>query len=352
MKLPNKYGSISKLSGNRRKPYMVRICDGVVYDEQIGGYKVKRAILGYYATRKEALTALAEYNNNPFNIQDASITFGQIYDRWKQEKYYQQLSESAKTSRESALKYCAPIMDMKIKDIKTATLQDIIDACPHGSSTKKNIRTVMHTVFEYAVQNDLVSRDYTDFIKIEYSEPVIDREIFSEDEIKKLWDMSDKWEVQILLILLYSGLRVNELLKNNRENCNLEERWIYVPESLAKNRSSIRYVPIHDKVYDFVQRFYMIGEKYNSKGLIVNDGGYVITYNNFVSRNLKKINQALGSNHKMHDTRHTFITRAHTFKLDDLCLKKIVGHTPGNITQKVYTHITIEELRKEINKMA
>lgn len=351
MKLPNKYGSISKLSGNRRKPYMVRICDGVIYDEEIEGYKAKRAILGYYATKKEALAALAEYNNNPFNIGDANITFGQIYERWKKEKYYQGLSDSAKVSRESALKYCSPIMNMKIKDIKTAVLQNIIDECPHGSSTKKNIRTVMHTVFEYAVQNDLVSRDYSEFIKIEYSEPVIDREIFSEEEIQKLWCMSDRWEIRVLLILLYSGMRVNELLKNSRENCNLEERWIYVPDKLAKNHSSIRYVPIHDKVYDFVKEFYETGEKHASKGLIVNDDGYVVAYNNFVTRNLKKINKELGSNHKMHDTRHTFITRAHTFKLDDLCLKKIVGHSPDNITQKVYTHISIEEMRDEINKM-
>lgn len=351
MKLPNKYGSVSKLSGNRRKPYMARICNGVIYDEKINGYKPKRAILGYYASKKEALAALAEYNNNPFNIDHANITFGQIYERWKKEKYYQNLSASAKVARESALKYCAPVMNMKIKDIKTAMLQNIIDACPHGSSTKKNIRTVMHTVFEYAVQNDLVSRDYSEFIKIEYSEPVIDREIFTDEEIKKLWDISDHWEARILLILLYSGMRVNELLKNTRENCNLEECWIYVPKELAKNHSSIRYVPIHDKIYEFIKDFYEVGEKHGSNGLIVNDDGYIVAYNNFVSRNLKKLNAELGCQHHMHDTRHTFITRAHAFKVDDLCLKKIVGHSPDSITQKVYTHLTLSELQEEINKI-
>mgnify|MGYP002511285495 FL=1 len=56
---------------------------------------------------------------------------------------------------------------------------------------------------------------------------------FSESEINKLWSMADNWDVKVLLILLYSGMRVNELLKNNQENVNLEERWIYVPGELV-----------------------------------------------------------------------------------------------------------------------
>ena len=34
MRLPNSYGSVTKLSGNRRKPYMVRITAEPEYDEQ------------------------------------------------------------------------------------------------------------------------------------------------------------------------------------------------------------------------------------------------------------------------------------------------------------------------------
>lgn len=351
MKLPNQYGSVTKLTGNRRKPYMVRISDGVIYDETVDGYKPKRVVLGYYATKKEALSALAEYNDNPFNIDDANITFGQIYERWKKENYYQKLSDSAKASREAAAKHCVPIWNLRIKDVKTGMLQSILDACPYGTSTKKNIRTVMHTVFEYAMQNNFVGRDYSEFIRIEYSDPVIDREIFTEEEIQKLWSMSDRWDVRVLLILIYSGLRVNELLKNTRENCNLAEHWIYVPNELAKNKSSVRYVPIHDRVYNFVKEFCENSAAHQSAHLIVNDTGHTVPYNNYVSRNLKKINETLSTNHKMHDTRHTFITLGHTYKLDDLCLQKIVGHSPDTITKRVYTHLTLEDLRKEMQKI-
>ncbi len=346
MKLPNSYGSVTKLSGNRRKPYMVRICTGRKFIPEKDGYELERKVLGYFATKKEALAALAEYNNNPFNVSDVSITFGEIYKRWSA-RGYNGLSDSAVASREAAFKNCCRIADMKIRDLRTEALQQVIDDCPLGSSTKKNILTCMHTVFEYAMQNNLVAKDFSQYVKVEVSDPVIDRIPYSDKEIKLLWKKSSDWDVQIILILLYSGMRVNELLKNTKDNVNLDERWIYIPKELAKNNSSIRYVPIHDKVYPFVKTFY----ERSTGPLITNANGAVVRYNNFVARDLKRINEYTGAVHKMHDTRHTFITNAHLVQMDELCLKKIVGHTPDSITAKVYTHLPFENLLTEINKL-
>lgn len=36
MKLPNGYGSVTKLSGNRRKPYLARVTLGWVINEETG----------------------------------------------------------------------------------------------------------------------------------------------------------------------------------------------------------------------------------------------------------------------------------------------------------------------------
>lgn len=344
MKLPNGYGSVTKLTGKRRKPYMARITDGRVYDDSLQGYKLNRRVLGYYATKKEALQAIAAYNQHPYAIADNSITFGQIYDRW-QKRHYTNLSASAIRSREAALKYCAPISDMRIRDIRTEILQNVVDLCPHGSATKKNICAVMHSVYEYAMQNNLADRDYADFISIEKSEPVIQREIFSDAEIDLLWSWKSEWDVQILLILIYSGLRINELLTRPRADCNLEEEWIYV--SKAKNKSSIRYVPIHSKIMPFVKHFY----DQKSEWMVCTPSGSRIWYADYNNRRLPLINKRLGTDHRPHDTRHTFATLGHRYSLDDLTLKKIMGHTPDNITQKVYTHISIGEMRQEIEKI-
>ena len=75
MKLPNGFGSVYKLSGNRRNPYVAKKTKGWEIDPITGKSKQLYITVGYYPTRKEALTALAEYNKDPFDLHHATITF-------------------------------------------------------------------------------------------------------------------------------------------------------------------------------------------------------------------------------------------------------------------------------------
>ena len=78
MKLPNGFGSVYKLSGNRRNPYAARKTQGWEIDEATGKSKQIYQIIGYYPTRKDALTALAEFNANPYDVNAAKVTFEEI----------------------------------------------------------------------------------------------------------------------------------------------------------------------------------------------------------------------------------------------------------------------------------
>ena len=64
MKLPNKFGSITKLKGNLRRPYMVRIYDGMQVNFETKKAYPRQRVLGYYATRSEAMKALSELTEN------------------------------------------------------------------------------------------------------------------------------------------------------------------------------------------------------------------------------------------------------------------------------------------------
>ena len=55
--------------------------------------------------------------------------------------------------------------------------------------------------------------------------------------------------------------------------------------------------------------------------------------------------------HRPHETRHTFITKAKAVNMDEYILKLIVGHAITDITEKVYTHRTMEQLQSEITKI-
>ncbi|MGN0407349.1 MAG: tyrosine-type recombinase/integrase [Bacteroides sp.] len=245
-----------------------------------------------------------------------------------------------------AYNYCVPLVDVPIINIKSQQLKDIVEECDRGSSTKKMIKTLMLGVFDYAVENDIVAKNYASFIDIEASDPTFDRVPFSPAEIQRLWDNADKDDCKIMLILLYSGMRVNELLKMPRDMCDIDNRIFHVLK--AKTAAGIRDIPIHSAIYPIVCDFY----KRNGSMLTTSSTGSKFAYNNFVTRNLQKMNNTLfETTHRFHDTRHTFITRAHEVRMDELCLKKICGHTAKDITSRVYTHISTEELAREIEKI-
>ncbi len=48
---------------------------------------------------------------------------------------------------------------------------------------------------------------------------------------------------------------------------------------------------------------------------------------------------------------YAFITRAKEAGVDEYCLKLIVGHQIGDVTERVYTHRTVESLAAEIEKI-
>ncbi len=54
-----------------------------------------------------------------------------------------------------------------------------------------------------------------------------------------------------------------------------------------------------------------------------------------------------------HATRHTFISMEHRAGADKLSVKqRIVGHASGDVPDKIYTHVELEELRKAVEKLA
>lgn len=73
---PNGYGSVTKLKGNRSKPWIIKVTQ---YDADGNGRQVP---LDYAATEEEANIILAKYNHNPWNIDRKNITLADLYNQW------------------------------------------------------------------------------------------------------------------------------------------------------------------------------------------------------------------------------------------------------------------------------
>ena len=74
MRMPNGYGTVYKLSGKRRLPFIARITTGWTNE----GKQVLKTI-GYFKTKQEGLQALANYHNDPYDLDLEKITFKDIW---------------------------------------------------------------------------------------------------------------------------------------------------------------------------------------------------------------------------------------------------------------------------------
>lgn len=335
MRNENGFGSIVKLGGARRKPYGVRITTGWVDGKQVRKY------LGYYKTQQEALVALAEYHKTGFDIDASKLTLDDVYQRWYK-RIESESSDTVLATHKMAYRRFGSLANKRLKDIKPDHLQDWLDALDlkHGSKTK--IKSTLNQVYEYAVKNDLVVKNYAAFMEVK-GKTEKSGALFTDEQIAKLWAKSDDKAVQDILILIYTGMRIGELLAVDKDHVYLEEKYLIGGSKTEAGRD--RVIPLHDKILPFIKE-----RLEHQKYIIVNETGGKVTYSIFQNK-FKHIMKDLGCEHKIHDTRKTAISIMHRYDIPMETIRIIVGHSGKGITEQVYLYKEPHELILEINKI-
>lgn len=338
MKKANGNGSVSKLSGIRRKPYIARVTLG--WDESTG--RQIRKTIGTYVTQKEAQKALIDYLDNPYDLDLSNILFKDVYEKWSKLKY-PKVSHSAILGYQSAYNNVEKLHNMKIKDIKARHLQEAIDNCSKGQATKKKIKFLFGQMFAYAMQNDIITKDYSEFVDIGKSSEESKREPFSNKEIELLWKhINDIEFIDTILIMIYSGFRIGELLELETKNIDLVN--MTMTGGLKTEAGKNRLVPIHPKIFPLIEKRYNKDNQY----LIINFKGKKMKYDNYYKEKFIPIMEQLNMEHRPHDCRHTFATLLSNANANATAIKKMIGHESYATTEKIYTHKDIEELRKNV----
>ncbi len=355
-KLPNGFGCVYRLSGKRSKPFAARKTDKWILDPDTGKSKQIYINIGTYATRQEAMQALADFNANPYDINTESITFQEVYERWS-ESYFPTLSNpSSVRTVTAAYAYCNDLYKMRMRDIRVSHLEGTILNAQVGDSTKARIKSLFNMMYRYSLAHDIVDKDYAS-VMFANGNPIkraTQKEAipFSQEEINLLWDNVNIVPFTDMVIIgIYSGWRPQELSILQVSNIDLENNTM--KGGLKTNAGKNRFVPIHPLIKTLIENRISEANTLQSDYLF-NDAngqqGTYMTYDKYRKRYQKVMNH-LKLNHRPHETRHTFITKAKACHVDEHILKLIVGHADNDITEKVYTHRTIEQLQEEINKI-
>lgn len=341
MKNPNGYGSVVKLSGNRRRPFAVRITAG--YDSsgrQLYEY------LGYYETRKDANIALAMYNSNPYDANLRNITFEGLYRKFYDMKKNQGASEKRLKAYGSLFKKVAPLHRLKMVDIRTIQLQTLFDTFTDEAPLYvREIKSFVGLVFKYAMKTDIVDKNYTQFIELRKFRKIRKNSIFTPAEQERLWENVGKIEgADIILILIYTGFRINELLSVTKDRVDLEN-WT-VRSGSKTDAGKDRIVPIHHRIQHLI-----VGHMKNKTSYLLPSPKIDkhMGYTHF-RKIFKKCMEELGMAHNIHDTRYTFITSLREVSENNAVITGIVGHTNISMTDR-YTITNIQKMRQVIDKL-
>lgn len=337
MRNPNGYGGVSKLKGNRRKPFVARITDGY-RDTGSQIYKV----LGYFATQEEAMAELVKYNEKKYDIDQRQITFAELYTEWS-EKHFQKVGETTVSGYKTAFKRFESIHNVRFADLRTNTLQRVIDDCDKYS-IRKSMRVLLNCLYEYADKNDIVTKKYNQYIEIGKPETKHEKIPFANAEIHKLQDNDNIDGVDTILMLINTGMRINELLKLETANIHIDERYCIGGSKTDAGKN--RVIPLHKSIIPYIKSRYNPKNKY----LLSDNNGNPIPYYKYNNEVWKPLMKQLGMSHTIHETRHTLATELDKVEENKLTIKRLLGHATQDITAR-YTKTSIEQLINCIDKV-
>ena len=333
MRLPNRYGTVYRLSGkNRRCPYVAKAFVGCENKHSV------YCVLGYFKNKQEALETLVAYHSGRFS-QSGNTTFKCLYEQWSS-LHYKTVAPSTVRQYKAAWARLKIFENFNVTDLRTTHLQTVINntaqTLKRGSLEKIKLLAVM--LFDYAVQNDICQKNYATFVTLPKKEKT-EKPIFSQTEISLLWQNLSLPFADTVIFMIYTGFRVGEMLSLRVGDVDLSSGFI--KGGLKTIAGKNRIVPVHPRIKSIVTAWI--------KGKNKTTPIFDISYSKYSTEFKKLMSELKIKNKTPHCCRHTFATNMAKGGADVNALKTIIGHSSYAITADIYTHLCADDLVGAIN---
>ena len=380
-KRANGTGSVYKRKDNKAKPYTA--------SSTLTGERVS---LGTFKTKQQALAALAEYEKKytSIDVGYGLITLQYVYYKFVAPKI-EELSPSSQKNYLLAWHRLAPLHKMKIADIKTENIQEVIDVYarehqqitlegkpvyigkngrkttentgvpkivpPLSKGTIKQMAILLGKIYKEALANDWVIRDYSAYISYGSVKKELPSNMscFSDEQLAYLFEhINDKPKngnyVDYIIAMCYLNFRVTEFLTLKPQQFYVSDDDIpYFIAGMKTKAGTDRIVPVHPKILGIVKECLAHGgetvfcDKNNKKPLTYNKFRY------YFDKNIKQL--GLSSSFTPHSCRRTFSTRFSASGASETDLIALMGHTSIEVDRKHYINQEVKTLYGSLLKM-
>ncbi|WP_270614027.1 tyrosine-type recombinase/integrase [Blautia massiliensis (ex Durand et al. 2017)] len=336
------------------------------------------------------------------NANSANMTLNQLFAIYMESK--SNIRESTRIAYNihwNANIKASLLSDMKISQIKQYHIKKwIAELKEKGqkNSSIKRYETLLSTVLQFAVKNDLIRKNPCADCGREIKVEPVNKRALTVNEQKALLDFAkndNTYSVYypIILFLLSTGLRISEAIGLTADRIDSKNNVIHIDRQLiyrtvegsyayrfapTKSSSGKRDIPltentrkalIKQKELDLIFGRRAKEQKVDGeKGLIfITRNGTPINSRNFgkaldglvKAYNRKEVINA-ESEHRdpillphisPHMLRHTFCTRCAEAGLDIKVLQMIMGHSDISITMNIYNHVDAARVQNEMKKL-
>lgn len=374
-KLPSGWGSIRFLGKGRRLPYAVH--PPATERDDLGFYVRPKAIC-YVPDWYTGFAVLSAYHAGTYTpglevtiareVEQSSMdldafcarvlkdhgltsnanasqghTFKEVYEQFLEWKFgpnaTKELSRSTKGGYEQGFKLLSEIHNCYLDDLTVDRLQGVINSCDKTVSTRKNILVTMRNVYKYALPRHMCKENVAAAVVMPGGNECEKGVPFSDDNLISLWSGVDnsKYEYmsEMILIMCHAGYRITAW---KEIKVDLTAKTFCGGNKTEAGKNLV--TPIHSDI------LYLVERRMDRYGTLINTGtgNFRIQFESYC------VEHGFGK-HTPHDTKHTFSRLCEKYGVKENDRKRMLGHSIGNITNDVYGHRSVEELRYEIEKI-
>lgn len=344
-RLPNGFGQITEIKRRGlRKPFRVMVTVGKTKE----GKPICKLLKpeAYFETYNDAYAALVEYNKRPYDIAKG-ITMNELFERWSKQHFEKLKSADSAKNIRCVWNHCSEIYETKVREIRARHMRTMIENSDASKGTKTLMKMVLNQMLDYAVEYELADHNYARDFKVEKVDNsklsgTGAHNTFTDDEMDLLWEhVGENLWIDMIIVQCYSGWRPIEICSLRTEDIDLSIGCMTGGSKTEAGRN--RTIPIHSKIRDIISRYHETSES----EFLFRD----LTYEQYRYGFHNEMKRLGLSSHTPHDGRVRFVTVAKECGMDEYAIKRIVGHTISDLTERVYTKRNFEWLRSEMEKL-
>ena len=287
----------------------------------------------------------------------------------------------------------------RISEFKPMILERLFQEMAKDNYSTKTIRDVyniLNAMFKYAIYNRIITFNPCEGVNLPKTKTKDIRVLTIEEQLEVLNHAKGRLHENLVIVALGTGMRGGELLGLTWSDINFKKREIYINKTLVhikdsetkkycfkyqtpKTKNGMRTIPMQESVYlALKQQHIKLKEMQMASSnwsplkdfenlVFVGQNGKPITEHQFqvsldwIENSINKERLEIAKKTKTeyepiphfypHALRHTFATRCFEAGVEPKVVQGYLGHYSISITLDLYTHVTDDKAKVEMNKL-